>query len=50
MLGEDKEAVRNHIREYPDVDGVVLGDETRLRQIITNLTRYVHSLLLTVVF
>ena len=40
-LGEAKDAIRNHIRDYPEVDGVVVGDETRLRQIITNLARYV---------
>lgn len=27
-----------------DEDGIVVGDETRLRQIITNLARYVHAL------
>lgn len=39
-LVENKEAIRDHIKNYPDVDGMVVGDETRLRQIITNLARY----------
>lgn len=39
-LGENKETIREHIKKYPDFDGVVVGDETRLRQIITNLARY----------
>ena len=33
------EAIEKHIKEKPDMDGVVMGDETRLRQIITNLAR-----------
>lgn len=37
--GESDEAILRHIQEHPDVDGVVTGDETRLRQIITNLAR-----------
>lgn len=41
--GENDEAIRRHIQENPDVDGVVTGDETRLRQIITNLARWVIS-------
>ncbi|KAH9479237.1 putative histidine kinase 1 [Psilocybe cubensis] len=36
-MGESNEAIRKHIEETPNVDGVVTGDETRLRQIITNL-------------
>jgi osomolarity two-component system sensor histidine kinase SLN1 len=36
-MGENSEAIRRHIKENPDVDGIVLGDEVRLRQIITNL-------------
>ncbi|PPQ93876.1 hypothetical protein CVT25_013585 [Psilocybe cyanescens] len=36
-MGESNEAIRKHIGENPNVDGVVTGDETRLRQIITNL-------------
>lgn len=54
-LGENKETIREHIKNYPDFDGVVVGDETRLRQIITNLARYISGYfsrwkLLTVVF
>ncbi|PPQ64353.1 hypothetical protein CVT24_008422 [Panaeolus cyanescens] len=36
-MGESMESIRAHILEHPDVDGVVTGDENRLRQIITNL-------------
>ncbi|KIM44414.1 hypothetical protein M413DRAFT_442397 [Hebeloma cylindrosporum] len=35
--GESDEAILRHMQENPSVDGVVTGDETRLRQIITNL-------------
>jgi len=38
-IGESMESIEKHIGEHPDVDGVVTGDETRLRQIITNLAR-----------
>ncbi|GLB41632.1 putative his Kinase A (phosphoacceptor) domain containing protein [Lyophyllum shimeji] len=37
-MGESAEAINKHMFEHPDVDGVVIGDESRLRQIITNLT------------
>ena len=37
--GESMETIEKHIEEHPDVDGIVTGDETRLRQIITNLAR-----------
>lgn len=44
-LGETTERIDKHIAEYPDVEGIVLGDESRLRQIITNLARsVVHEL------
>ncbi|KAF8892172.1 hypothetical protein BD779DRAFT_1784373 [Infundibulicybe gibba] len=36
-MGENNDTIRRHIDKHPDVDGVVTGDETRLRQIITNL-------------
>ncbi|KIP05565.1 hypothetical protein PHLGIDRAFT_128820 [Phlebiopsis gigantea 11061_1 CR5-6] len=35
--GESPEAVARHLSENPDEEGIVVGDETRLRQIITNL-------------
>ena len=38
-IGENMVSIRQHIEEHPDVDGIVTGDETRLRQIITNLAR-----------
>jgi signal transduction histidine kinase len=40
-IGEGMESIEKHIEENPDVDGMVTGDETRLRQIITNLARSV---------
>lgn len=38
-MGECPEAINQHIIAHPEVEGVVLGDESRLRQIITNLAR-----------
>ena len=38
-IGESKDAIAKRIAEDPDEDGIVVGDETRLRQIITNLAR-----------
>ncbi|KAG6829063.1 hypothetical protein H0H92_005837 [Tricholoma furcatifolium] len=35
--GESDEAIRRHICDHPDLEGIVTGDEARLRQIITNL-------------
>ncbi|PFH50297.1 hypothetical protein AMATHDRAFT_61349 [Amanita thiersii Skay4041] len=37
-LGESPEAIKKHLEEHKKVDGIVTGDETRLRQIVTNLT------------
>ncbi|KAF8621809.1 hypothetical protein AX15_007483 [Amanita polypyramis BW_CC] len=37
-LGETPEAVQKHLEEHLNADGIVTGDETRLRQIVTNLT------------
>ncbi|KAF9454382.1 hypothetical protein P691DRAFT_797172 [Macrolepiota fuliginosa MF-IS2] len=36
-LGENMENILKHIEAHPNIDGVVTGDETRLRQVITNL-------------
>ncbi|OSD04719.1 hypothetical protein PYCCODRAFT_1363220 [Trametes coccinea BRFM310] len=36
-MGESDEAIARRLAENPDEDGIVVGDETRLRQIITNL-------------
>jgi hypothetical protein len=39
------EAIAQHLLDQPSGEGVmgmVVGDETRLRQIITNLARCVH--------
>jgi osomolarity two-component system sensor histidine kinase SLN1 len=38
-MGESGDAISKHIKAHSQVDGVVAGDETRLRQIITNLAR-----------
>ncbi|KAF8997922.1 hypothetical protein BDQ17DRAFT_1362850 [Cyathus striatus] len=36
--GVKEETIRKEMQDHPEVEGVVTGDETRLRQIITNLT------------
>ncbi|KAI0773246.1 hypothetical protein BD413DRAFT_473180 [Trametes elegans] len=36
-MGESEADIQRRLRENPDEDGIVVGDETRLRQIITNL-------------
>ncbi|KAG7094161.1 hypothetical protein E1B28_007772 [Marasmius oreades] len=36
-MGEEEDAIARHLLEHPDVDGVVIGDEARFRQIVTNL-------------
>ncbi|KAI0628055.1 hypothetical protein C8Q77DRAFT_1245956 [Trametes polyzona] len=36
-MGETEDAISRRLLEKPDEDGIVVGDETRLRQIITNL-------------
>ncbi|KAI0364370.1 hypothetical protein BV20DRAFT_974568 [Pilatotrama ljubarskyi] len=36
-MGEPEEVIARRLIENPDEDGIVVGDETRLRQIITNL-------------
>ena len=35
--GESADGIAHQLSEAPDEDGIVVGDETRLRQIITNL-------------
>lgn len=42
-MGEKEDVIQRHLLEHPDVDGVVIGDEARFRQIITNFARYVYS-------
>ena len=37
--GESAESIAKHVMEDPEEVGLVVGDETRLRQIITNLAR-----------
>ena len=39
-MGESPASIALHMKQHPEGDGVVLGDETRLRQIVTNLARY----------
>ncbi|RPD57168.1 hypothetical protein L227DRAFT_565479 [Lentinus tigrinus ALCF2SS1-6] len=36
-MGEPEDAIKRRLKEHPGEDGIVVGDETRLRQIITNL-------------
>lgn len=38
-MSEPEEAIVQRLQQKPDEDGIVVGDETRLRQIITNLAR-----------
>lgn len=42
-LGESRDAITKRLGDDPDEDGIVVGDETRLRQIITNLARFAIS-------
>ena len=42
----EQEALRK-LAENPDEDGIVVGDETRLRQVITNLARWVYAVYLS---
>ncbi|KAJ4474814.1 hypothetical protein J3R30DRAFT_3295227 [Lentinula aciculospora] len=35
-MGEREDVIQRHLKQHPDVDGVVIGDEARFRQIITN--------------
>ena len=39
-LGQGEEEVKQRLKMLPAEDGIVVGDETRLRQIITNLARF----------
>jgi hypothetical protein len=43
--GENRSAVKKLMKDSLNAEGVVVGDETRLRQIITNLARSVSMLL-----
>ncbi|KAI0738700.1 hypothetical protein C8Q80DRAFT_1113412 [Daedaleopsis nitida] len=36
-MGEPEDQIRSRLKEQPEEYGIVVGDETRLRQIITNL-------------
>ncbi|KAI8995219.1 hypothetical protein BD414DRAFT_234700 [Trametes punicea] len=36
-MGQTEDVIQRRLAENPDEDGIVVGDETRLRQIITNL-------------
>jgi hypothetical protein len=39
-MGESPANVSKRLKEQSDLEGIVVGDETRLRQIVTNLARY----------
>ena len=39
-MTEPEDDIAAKLKENPDEDGIVVGDETRLRQVITNLARY----------
>jgi osomolarity two-component system, sensor histidine kinase SLN1 len=45
-LGEGPETIDGHLKAQPDCAGIVVGDETRLRQIVTNLARYAYFFVL----
>ncbi|KAF9454372.1 hypothetical protein P691DRAFT_392673 [Macrolepiota fuliginosa MF-IS2] len=36
-LGENTENILKHIEVHPNIDGVVMGDEARLKQVVTHL-------------
>ncbi|KAG6908899.1 hypothetical protein DXG01_002877 [Tephrocybe rancida] len=36
-LDSDEERIRKHMSDFPNESGIVIGDEARLRQIVTNL-------------
>ncbi|TFK71678.1 hypothetical protein BDN72DRAFT_895509 [Pluteus cervinus] len=36
-LGQSSDTIARHLREHPNRDGIVTGDEVRLRQIVNNL-------------
>jgi hypothetical protein len=40
-MGKSPEDIDKHMIEYQEEFAIVVGDETRLRQIVTNLARYV---------
>jgi hypothetical protein len=44
-MGESPASIALHMKQHPDGEGIVLGDETRLRQIVTNLARCLHIVL-----
>jgi osomolarity two-component system sensor histidine kinase SLN1 len=38
-MGENSDDIMKHMEKTPEVEGIVVGDEIRLRQIVTNLAR-----------
>lgn len=38
-MGESEDVIQRHLEDHPDVDGVVIGDQARFRQIVTNFAR-----------
>ena len=41
--GYDQAAIERLLKDLPNEDGIVVGDEMRLRQIVTNLARFAIS-------
>ena len=44
-MNEREDEIEARLKKHPEEDGIVVGDETRLRQVITNLARCVCFLL-----
>lgn len=44
-MGQPEEAIAQYIQTTPDIEGVVVGDEARLSQIIHNFARYYPAVL-----
>lgn len=40
-MGATPDEILTHLRDHPQGEGIVVGDEMRLRQIVTNLARLV---------
>ena len=48
-MGGGPTEIEKHLKAHPTGNGMVVGDETRLRQIITNLARWVLMFILSLI-